>query len=185
MRYPFPHCRASVCSHDDGGHYLNHPNDVGGASPGVIAGLLKLNRQFGSKSKIWDKDCQISSFIADPRYNKAFVGAILTENNALVKHLLSLGTADVNFHDGKMTVLQHAAAAGNEDLVQYLMEHGANVNAEARGDRGKTAPQAASERRHPVFSIVRSRRRSGQDRLPKPSPVRALDGLHKSRRSRP
>jgi len=127
---------------------LKHQQAFAGGSPGVTAGLRELIRRFRNKSKFFDEECQISSSIVDSRYDKHFVDAILSENSEMVKHLLSLGIVAANFHDGKMTALQHAAAAGNEDLVQHLLDKGANVNAEAGGDGGRTALQAASERGH-------------------------------------
>jgi ankyrin repeat protein len=127
---------------------LKRLKDATENSPGVVTGLLKLIRWCRSKSKISDEECQISSSIVDPRYNKHFIDAILAGNNAMVKHLLSLGIADVNFHDGKMTGLQYAATAGNEDLFQLLLENGANVNAPVAHNYGRTALQAASEGGH-------------------------------------
>ena len=117
-------------------------------SPEAIAGLLRLICRFRRKSKIFDEECQISSPIADPRYDKPFIDAILSKNNARVKHLLDLGIAEANFHDGKMTGLQYAATAGNEVIVQHLLANGSNVNAEAEDDGGRTALQAASEGGH-------------------------------------
>jgi len=116
--------------------------------PGVMAGILKLIRRLRRKSKISDEECQFSSSIADPRYNKPFIDAILPGNNAMVKHLLSLGIVDVNFHDGKMTGSQYAATAGNKALVQNLLENEANADAGAGRVDGTTALQVASARGH-------------------------------------
>ncbi|KAF4449296.1 ankyrin, partial [Fusarium albosuccineum] len=66
----------------------------------------------------------------------------------LVRLLLRKG-ADVNSpppgFTGGMTALQEAAAAGDKDIVECLLEAGANVNALPWRNRGRTAVQAAAE----------------------------------------
>jgi hypothetical protein len=60
--------------------------------------------------------------------------AVLSQRNEFVKLLIEIYNADVNVTDeqGK-TALHLAAASGNEEAVDYLIQQGANVNAKTQG----------------------------------------------------
>jgi ankyrin repeat protein len=53
------------------------------------------------------------------------------DNTAKARLLVRLGT-DVNYSTGNGTALYGAAANGNIELMEFLFQHGANVNAPAK-----------------------------------------------------
>lgn len=83
--------------------------------------------------------------------------SIIWQLTLIAKELIQAG-ADVDLLAGfggyRQTALQAAAVRGNLELVQLLLDRGANVNAPATGEGGKTALQAAVESGFLKISIV-------------------------------
>lgn len=70
----------------------------------------------------------------------------------LIVKLLKRG-ADVNLSDkNSMTALHHAAASDDDELVDLLLEHSANI--EALDDQGKTPSDLAREKGHVVLATM-------------------------------
>ena len=73
---------------------------------------------------------------------KKLLYASLDGNTKDVKSLLHSGLVDVNFVDRRYFVLPIAVAAGkgHKEVVQVLLDHGADVNSENRSDLGFITP---------------------------------------------
>lgn len=70
---------------------------------------------------------------------------------AAVRHLLAAGAAPDSRQQGGYTPLMSAAGAGREDLVDLLLEHGANPAVAA--EDGRRAADLAQERGHPELAV--------------------------------
>jgi ankyrin repeat protein len=85
-------------------------------------------------------------------YNEVFTplqAAAKYQRVSAAKRLLEHSTIDINYlGDGlrRQTALQHAVDNANMDLVNLLLEHGANVNTGPASDGGATALQLAAIR---------------------------------------
>jgi ankyrin repeat protein len=72
--------------------------------------------------------CGQAFAITPQEANSNMVECIMNDNAKGVKRMLSMG-ADVNFTDSKgSTPLHHAVLSGSNEVVQLLLENGANVN---------------------------------------------------------
>ncbi|CAG8932834.1 unnamed protein product [Penicillium salamii] len=73
--------------------------------------------------------------------------AVRTEQVSIVRELLDLKRADVNYLGGgrfTKTPLQHAVKLGNMEIINILLEQGADINAPPAHDSGATALQIAA-----------------------------------------
>ncbi|XP_065674225.1 ankyrin repeat and MYND domain-containing protein 2 isoform X2 [Hydra vulgaris] len=64
---------------------------------------------------------------------KAFFLNVKNGNLSAVKELISQVNVDVTEEDG-MTALMYASYKGNEEMIEYLLLHGANVNSDTHKD---------------------------------------------------
>ncbi|KAH8727781.1 ankyrin repeat-containing domain protein [Phaeosphaeriaceae sp. PMI808] len=77
-------------------------------------------------------------------YDAAKALLLFKGKGRLFKHLLQTGEADVNFRDrNSQTLISWAAERGYAEVVERLLQNGADVHA-AAGDSGRTALQAAA-----------------------------------------
>lgn len=103
-------------------------------------------------------------------------------NLGMVQCLISVGT-NINHRwkttsRGEVTALQSAVASRNIDIVELLLQRGADVNAPANEHGGQTALQiAASQNNHIMVKLLRG---YGADVNGLPSPIRGRSALQEA-----
>ncbi|CAG8375557.1 unnamed protein product [Penicillium salamii] len=90
---------------------------------------------------LWDFD------VSEPETYSPLQAAVRTQQLQIVRDLLDLKRADVNYMgEGQFrkTPLQHAVKLGNMEIINILLEQGADINAPPAHDSGATALQIAA-----------------------------------------
>jgi ankyrin repeat protein len=101
--------------------------------------------------------------------------AVLGDNSGKIAELLLRNKADVNAADKHgMTPLHLAAGAANKEVIEVLLNYGANVDSDATEKRGLTPIAVASHLGHSevvgMLQAYKSRAKAGQnDSLPFPA----------------